>query len=329
MILWKRKEPITIGMLEALIRRIPVDNYMYPQLEEKLAREKSGFYGEERLDREWLDFKIDPPYILLNGLKFENNSHFTHQIDTLFICQHFICVMEVKNISGKVEIDDEKNQCIRTRQDGTEEGFTNPVDQVRRHGFFLKNLLREMNITIPVICTVVFTNANSVIGRVNAKDVQVFHVSGLRYKVSRWFAKNPQPLITREKMNELVNKLIARRCESSWRPDYDRSVLRTGALCRQCSYKSQMKFRYGKWSCTKCGKVDNQAFYQALNDYRLLWNMTISKKDFCDFFNIASMKTAYRILMSLNLKTEGSYRDRKYILPQTISERRLEADREK
>lgn len=314
MIWCKRPEPATIEILEALLRRIAVDNPSYSQFEERLIREKSGFTGEERLDREWTDFQIEHPHFMLNGLKFENNAHFTHQIDTLFISQHFICVIEAKNISGKVEIDDEKNQCIRARQDGTVEGFTNPVDQVRRHGLFIKNLLKELEITIPVVCAVIFTNPNSIIGTVKAKDVQVFQLSGLRYKILSWFAKYPQPFITQAKMKGLVDHFIARRCERIRKPEYDINKLRMGALCSNCFYKSQMKYHHGKWICLKCGQVDNQAFYQALNDYRLLWNEAISKNEFCNFFNIYSEKTAYRLLMSLNLETKGSFRNRKYIL---------------
>jgi len=121
-----------------------------------LRREKSGLYGEKRLNREWLDFQVGFPHLLLNGLKFENNATFTHQVDTLFICPYFIFVLEAKNISGRIDIDDETNQCIRTRADGMAEGFTNPIDQVRRHGGFVRGYLRELGLSMPVVCGVVF-----------------------------------------------------------------------------------------------------------------------------------------------------------------------------
>ncbi|MCM3388887.1 hypothetical protein [Ureibacillus chungkukjangi] len=73
---WERQVPESILLLEALLRRLHLDEADY--FGEKLGLEKSGFYGEQRLDREWLDFQIQGHYFLLNGLKFENETGFTH-----------------------------------------------------------------------------------------------------------------------------------------------------------------------------------------------------------------------------------------------------------
>ncbi|MDN4492003.1 hypothetical protein [Ureibacillus aquaedulcis] len=81
--MWKRQEPVSIPMLEALLRRLPIEEAKF--FEEKLRREKSGLYGEQRLDREWLDFQIQAPFVLLNGLRFENEAGYTHQIDRIFV----------------------------------------------------------------------------------------------------------------------------------------------------------------------------------------------------------------------------------------------------
>lgn len=86
MIKWKRQEPEIIPLLEAVLKRLPSEDPMYDKFVEKMKRDKAGFYGKQRLDREWLDFHIRGHYVLLNGLKFENQSSFTHQIDALFLC---------------------------------------------------------------------------------------------------------------------------------------------------------------------------------------------------------------------------------------------------
>lgn len=75
MIKWKRQEPEIIPLLEAVLKRLPSEDPVYDKFVEKMKREKAGFYGEQRLDRKWLDFHIRGHYVLLNGLKFENKSH--------------------------------------------------------------------------------------------------------------------------------------------------------------------------------------------------------------------------------------------------------------
>jgi Nuclease-related domain len=255
----------------------------------------------------------------LNGLKFENEAGFTHQIDTLMICPYFILVLEAKNISGRIDIDDETNQCTRTRVDGTVEGFTNPVDQVRRHGRFVRGFLRELGVSVPVVCGVVFCNSNSIIGKVNARDVLVFQVSGLRYKVDRLFSMYREEVFDVEELRWLGEKLIARRkVQDSWRPKYDKGRLRTGVLCSRCHYHSRMQYRYGKWECPRCGNEDNRAFYEALHDYRLLKGEGISNSEFREFVGIKCRKTAYRLLKNLGLESQGELRYKKYLIPKDI-----------
>ena len=60
--MWIRRVPEAIPVLEALLRRYSSDDASFAYFEKKLRREKSGFYGEQRLDREWFDFQIHCPY---------------------------------------------------------------------------------------------------------------------------------------------------------------------------------------------------------------------------------------------------------------------------
>ncbi|PYF08263.1 nuclease-related domain-containing protein [Ureibacillus chungkukjangi] len=228
--------------------------------------------------------------------------------------------LEAKNLSGGIDIIDETSQCIRTRVDGRAEGFTNPVDQVRRHGRFVSGFLHELGVALPVVCGVVFCNANSIIGKVNARDVLVFQITGLRYKLDQLYSQFQQPVITEEQLLFIADKFIARRKLDSWRPKYDKSKLRVGVLCRHCHHRSRMEYRYGSWFCPRCGNKDDRAFYEALYDYRLLWGEEISKSEFCEFTRIESKKTAYRLLTGLKLETVGANRNRKYKIPPNIKQ---------
>ena len=54
-------------------------------------------------------------------------------MDTVFVCRHFILVMELKDIGGEIDVDDEKAQFIRIRAGWKKRRILNPVDQVKRH----------------------------------------------------------------------------------------------------------------------------------------------------------------------------------------------------
>ncbi|TSI11766.1 NERD domain-containing protein [Lysinibacillus sp. BW-2-10] len=321
MIMLERKEPSTIAVLEAILRRLPKEDVNYGYYEDKLARERSGYYGELRVDREWEDFTLGIPYILLNGLHLENDAGFSHQIDSFFLCPYFVFVIEAKNIAGRIEIDEETNQCIRTRNDGIVEGFTNPVDQVRRHGRFVKGMLQKFDMRLPIECAVIFANSNSVIGKINARDVLVFQVTGLRYKLDNLLRKHRQPLIVEDQIYQLGKDLKSLQTVRKWEPKINRAKLRKGVLCKACMYRMPMQYKHGKWVCFRCGNIDNLAFLEALNDYRLLWNEWISNCEFREFMGISSKDTASRILRSLGIESVGTYKDRKYLIPEKIKVR--------
>ncbi len=78
----------------------------------------AGFQGELRVDRLWQEMNLTFPHQIFYDYCFINNSGFTHQIDTLFVTPHFLCLIEIKNILGKLDFDDVKRQCIRTTSDG-------------------------------------------------------------------------------------------------------------------------------------------------------------------------------------------------------------------
>jgi len=319
MLLLTRREPSEIAILQGILHRLDKNALNFKQFEDQLARAKSGFIGEQRVDREWLDFQINKPYILLHSLHMKKDAEFTHQIDSLFISQYFILIIEVKNYSGRIEFDENTHQCTRTRPDGGVDGFGNPIDQVRRHAGFIKSQLSRLGYQLPIERAVIFSHPNAVLGKVNT-DVLIFHVTGLRYKLARLFEKHQKAFISKDELHLIGQEFIARQQPRKWEPKIDLSKLRKGVLCSQCNYSMQMIYEHGKWICPRCGSVDPNAFYEALNEYRLLWSNRISNSEFREFMGIKSQKTTYRILSGLDLETEGKLRHMRYIIPPNILE---------
>ncbi|WP_408007220.1 hypothetical protein ACJROX_21355 [Pseudalkalibacillus sp. A8] len=75
-----------------------------------------------------------------------------------------------------------------------------------------------------------------------------------------------------------------------------------------------MKRIHGKWICPICRATSKNAHFQALHDYALLINPTITNKELRKFLHIDSEAVANYILKSLNLDYRGNTKERIYYL---------------
>jgi len=318
LIFLERSKSKKIALYEAFIRRSPSSDMNLDKIKVELSWLKSGMVGEERVDREWLDIHIKFPHVLLHGLIMENSAGFTHQIDTVFICQHFILVIEIKNYSGHIEFDENTHQCIKKNAHGEVEGFHNPVDQVRRHRNFIRQIILNLGYDLPIESAVIFANSKSILGKVSFHDVLVFHVVGLRYKLNMLIEKHRKIILSKDEMELIGHCLKTMRLNKEWIHNLNKDRLQKGVLCSKCFYSIVMQFHHGSFICPRCGNRDRKELYDALDDFRLLWGEKISNREFMNYVGISSDKTALRLLKSLNLMFEGANRNRKYIIPSNI-----------
>ena len=100
-------------------------------------------------------------FFVLHNLMLMNSAQHSHQLDTLFICTNFMLVVEIKNINGRLDFDDITHQCIRTKPDGTVEGFPNALTQTQRHMQFLKVI--SQNYSLPIEGAVIIANPSAII----------------------------------------------------------------------------------------------------------------------------------------------------------------------
>lgn len=233
-----------------------------------------------------------------------------HPIDCLIITTSFALILEVKNISGRIDIDDSKHQCIRTRLDGTLEPFSNPTDQARKYQLFIQHLFQQWNVRLPVECAVVFANHKLILGNITS-DVPLFHVSGLTYRIHQFFQKYPEKLSCNQVTN-IADKLKSLHTPYQWQLKTARHKLRTGVLCERCN--KVMHYLKGSWQCESCQFNSDAALVQAMQDYRLIWNHKITNREFRHFTGIESIYTANYLLKKLNFKSEGKFKDKVYLI---------------
>lgn len=202
MLLLDRKTPKSILTFEALLRRLDSKDKDYQYLQDALRKLQYGYEGEQRVDREWIEMPDLEEHYLLFNYEIENEFGFTHQVDTILLTKNFILLVEVKNIAGRVDYEEEKHQFLRKRVDGVVEILTNPFDQLKRHEELFVRLLSKMKCPLPIEKAIVMANPSTIIGDM-PNTLPIFHASGLRYFVKKCLMKHP-PKITNYQLERLA-----------------------------------------------------------------------------------------------------------------------------
>lgn len=153
MILLARQTSELQKTLEVIVRRLPRTYNEYFNYNEHLRRIKAGFAGEQRVDAEWQELDLPSPHYILHDFQVINHAGSTHQMDTIFLCPHFLLILEIKNITGILSYDASFAQFIRTTADGTVEAMSDPFQQLERHVAWMKRLIQQERLSLPIHST--------------------------------------------------------------------------------------------------------------------------------------------------------------------------------
>ncbi len=287
--------------LSAAVRRLPQSHVQYLYWEERNSRAAAGYIGEQQVIR--LLEELYDGYRWISGFSYSQ-----HEIDILLITKHCLFCIEVKNIAGRLDIEQDKSQLLRTRFDGMQESFNNPVEQVKRH----VRLVERLAGGIPVIGLVVIANPQTIIGTVPG-DVPVLHMSGLSSMIASSMSHYASCHVEIEPVYQYFMKLHKPALRKL---PFTESDFLTGVLCPACYFNILMVFQHGTFICPSCRLKDRHAYEYALADYRLLIGETMTNKAFRRFCRVDSRNAATRLLRSL--ERTGDTRGAVYTIPKQI-----------
>ncbi|UOR12366.1 nuclease-related domain-containing protein [Halobacillus amylolyticus] len=311
MIRKKRKRPIRLLKQGALVSRVLADQSKVSLIEKDYATSLAGFRGEESIDYH-LKFLSKEAHIL-HDLRLPIEDYFV-QMDTLLITPKFLTIIEVKNIAGKLTFDEERHQLVRSH-DGKEEGFLDPLIQVKRQKLHLQKWLRSNSVLTPPIETLIVISKNSTI--LDTTNESVIHNAYLPFKMKELQDKYREHLLTSREMEQLCVKLIACDTPSDINILHyyglNEQNIRKGIHCPNCLATS-MQRKHGKWFCQVCRFESVEAHLPALKDYSLLIKPKITNSELRDFLQFSSRSIATSILRSMNLPTYGMTKGRVYDL---------------
>lgn len=318
MIVKDRKIPLKIRKLEALLRRLHHSHPKYSEVEEELAKSLAGFKGEQSLDY-YLRSLPDQEYFIFHDLRLSDGAYF-FQIDTLILSTSFILILEVKNISGTLIFDPAFQQLIRTNN-GMEEVFSDPIQQVNYQTFKFTEWLKNKHFpAIPIEPLVVMANSNTIIKTSLHHKLplqSVIRSTKLLEKIYEYKESHKEEKFSKKDIRKLCNLLLTWHVPKNFdvlqRFQINRSDLLMGVHCPKCK-KLSMERKWGKWVCTTCSFSSRDAHKNALNDYFLLFQSSITNEQFRNFLQLPSSSIAYKLLTSMNLPHSGTKRWREYDL---------------
>ncbi|WGG45099.1 nuclease-related domain-containing protein [Rossellomorea sp. DA94] len=310
--------PRNILILQALIRRLPLNHPKLYLIKDELGKRMAGFKGEKTLDYT-LSLLDTKKYYILNDLRIPCKEGF-FQIDTLLITTKVIINIEVKYLAGTAYFDPIFNQLIQTK-DGNESALPDPTIQVKRQESKLLDWLKKNGFhNIPVYSFVVMSNDRTIIKTSPDNKILnkiVIHRQSLfdKIKYIEGFVRNESATI--KDIKKLIRTLKRHHSEpvSTVLERYgikERELLK-GVICEVCNHRPLIR-KHGKWFCMECNNENSHAHIQALKDYELLIRSTINNAELRTFLNVDSSHVAKRLLQTLNLPTTGIKKGTTYIL---------------
>jgi hypothetical protein len=258
---------------------------------------------------------------ILHDIRLPFSENF-FQIDTLLITPNFIYIVEVKNIAGILFFDPPFKQLIR-KNEAKEEGFLDPISQVKRQMHQFKRWLEKHNFSVPPIEHMVAVSKSSTIIKADKEYIRhvqqkVIHAEQLLDKYQS-FQQTYLKKVLDSKMIKKICKLILKQHQPeninilSYYQLCQDSIL-TGVQCPSC-YTFPMKKVFSKWICQQCHGSSKDAHIQALDDYFLLLSPTISNSQCCQFLHLPPNFNPYRLLSKLQLSHNGKTKGRVYMSP--------------
>jgi hypothetical protein len=308
--------PESIEKYQALIRRLPVDQLVVPDVVTDFNNRMTGFLGEESVMNFHLEPIWDLNYRIYHDLRFLHGKYY-FQIDILILSAFFALVLEVKNWSKDWHFDKVLNQTTIDKN-GKMERTKNPIFQARLQALKLREWLKLNKITgIPIQYLFVNSNekSNVIIGEDNKYKWNVCNSEYLLERIDQMTNEFKIELLDEKELRKINSLLLTKHTPEDLNLlklyNLTPKTVLTGVHCPTCNFLP-MSYRAGTWKCPKCRKDSKTAYINTIHDFFHLINPTITNAEARQFLQINSPKMAHHYLNSMNLTSTGKFKFKIY-----------------
>lgn len=279
-------------------------------LENSYQNVKAGFAGEEKvvsyLNEVYLSEKIQVfTNVLLDGA----------QMDVVIISPKFICILEVKNMTGEFYFDSDNKQFYRMKN-GQREGMKNPELQLQRAVRVLQSRLKRKDVHVPVQGLIILASRAGIVIQPPTlfKAIPIDAMCDFIEQMER----ESKYTLTSEEIKKVRHVLKQSRYEIHDPQIFERngingSSIQSGVRCTKC-FKIEMERANTTWMCKNCGTRDKQAHISTLQEYQFLFGHEIKSKDVKWWLRIEDKFLSSRLIKQSAEKYIGGDKNRIYTL---------------
>lgn len=312
MIIKQREKPAKIAGYEALLKRISPTHPKRAAVKNSLNNARAGFGGEERLD-EALDF-FDPPYAYQLIQDFSLPAPYKLQVDTVLITQSCVILLEVKNITGKLQFKQNPSALHSVLPDGEIRSYKSPITQMNETVMRMGKFLRTLRCQLPIFSIIVISHPSQIVEN-TPPDSHILAVGELNFYLSK--LNLSKTIISIEELHQLGNALLA--AHEDYQPfplapkfQINPTEIETGVFCPRCHLGKMIRTQIA-WECETCRLVSRNAHVVTLQEWFMLIKSTINTAECRDFIGFKNLETAKRFLLNNNCQPVGGRKHRKYI----------------
>ncbi|MGE6488295.1 nuclease-related domain-containing protein [Paenisporosarcina sp. NPDC076898] len=272
---------------------------------------KAGFAGEEKVIQFLKEARLSKETLVFRNVLMDGT-----QIDILVVNPKFICVLEVKNITGELFFSVVNKQFYRLNRDGQKEGMRNPELQLQRAVNVLQRRLHSKAVDLRVRGMIILASRSGIV----VESPQLFPaipIDALTDRLENMEAtsvdllSNDDLKIVRKMMKREAVKVQDRQIFE--RLNIDVRNLRRGVRCTEC-FSIGMNRTYSTWICVRCGCRDKDAHFASLQEYQLLFGREITSKELKWWLGIDDRFLGLRILNHAHESYQFGPKNRLYLL---------------
>lgn len=291
----EHRKPIKPKELQILQLLSPRKNFSYKE-KQTFNNLMKGYNGEKQFYT-LLKKHLSSSGIILSDLLLEiNNSVF--QIDNVLVRNKTIFQFEVKNYDGEFYIENGDWYIAGTRKE-----ISNPLLQLKKSNYLLRQLLQKLGYNLQVRPYLVFINQEFTLYQLPLKLPII-----LPNQLNRFIKNlNNTPVNTHKYHTDIARDLVASNIkDSSYEnlPEYDYHQLRKGMTCPKC-YTFLIRYNKQHVKCENCGHIENiqSAILRSTCEFKLLFpNKKITTSVIFDWCELDLSKFTIRQVLSNHLK---------------------------
>ncbi|WP_391202952.1 nuclease-related domain-containing protein [Psychrobacillus sp. L4] len=298
-------DSIHMEAMEKLLKRLPAEHRLYVKILNEIGATKGGDFGEEIVYKDLEKMQLPFKYYVFHKLLLHAEN--TFELDFLLITPFGAVILEVKNIIGELEFQENPSQLIQRKETGEIKKYPCPALQLNEYKYQLSQFFMDHNILVPIFGAVVFASRNSFVKTSTDKAI-ILNRNEVRPYL-RQFQKH-KPTLTMEEMEKMKDILLMKNTPFAKFPltkhySIQPEELIRGVECSKCGFIGMLKLKR-TWHCPACKTNDPYAYKNALTTYFLLYKDSITNKECREFLLLNNRYEAKHILSNSDLIKHGN-----------------------